>query len=135
MSDFKEKMQEMLPKVGAYALTNNITMAGKPFVIYHKWDPENNAVMFSCCIPTTSKIMATDADIITGQLEPFKAVKTVLKGNYENLQEAWDKTMTYIPEHNLELTETGPMLEVYLTDPMTTPNPADWVTEIFIAIK
>lgn len=135
LSDFKEKMQEMLPKVGAYALTNNITMAGKPFIFYHKWDPENDAVMFSCCIPTTSKIITTDADIITGQLEPFKAVKTVLKGNYENLQEAWDKTMTYIPENNLEFTEAGPMIESYVTDPTNHPNPKDWITEIFIAIK
>ncbi|WCO02691.1 SRPBCC family protein [Psychroserpens ponticola] len=135
MSNFKEKMQEMLPKVGAYALTNNISMAGKPFVMYHKWDTENDAVMFSCCIPTTSKIMANEADIITGQLEPFKTVKTVLKGDYANLQEAWDKTMAYIPAHSLEFTEAGPMLEVYLTDPMATPNPADWITEIYIAIK
>ncbi|WP_431136090.1 SRPBCC family protein [Psychroserpens mesophilus] len=135
MSDFKEQMQEMLPKVGAYAMANNITMAGKPFVIYHKWDPENNAVMFSCCIPTTSKIITTNTDIVTGQLEPFKAVKTVLKGNYENLQEAWDKTMSYITEHNLEFTEAGPMIEVYVTDPNNHPNPADWVTEIFIAVK
>jgi len=134
MSDFKNKMQEMLPKVGAYAITNNITMAGKPFVIYHKWDPENDAVMFSCCIPTTSKIISTEADIITGQLEPFKAVKTVLKGNYENLQEAWKKTMTYIQTNNLEQLETGPMIESYVTDPMAAPNPADWITEIYIAV-
>ena len=135
MSNFKEKMQDMLPKVGAYAITNNITMAGKPFVIYHKWDPENDAVMFSCCIPTTSKIIATDADIITGQLEPFKAVKTVLKGNYDNLQEAWNKTMTYIQTNNLAQSETGPMIETYITDPNNHPNPADWITEIYIAVN
>ena len=52
-----------------------------------------------------------------------------------NLKEAWDKTMTYIQTNNLEFTETGPMIETYLTDPMETPNPADWVTEIFIAVK
>lgn len=135
MSNFKEKMQEMLPKVGAYAITNNISMAGKPFVIYHKWDPENDAVMFSCCVPTTSKIVTTEADIITGQLEPFKTVKTTLKGNYENLQEAWEKTMTYITNNNLEQAETGPMIESYVTDPTNHPNPADWVTEIYIAIN
>ncbi|WP_323788583.1 SRPBCC family protein [Psychroserpens sp.] len=135
MSNFKEKMQEMLPKVGAYAIANNISMAGKPFVIYHKWDPENDAVMFSCCVPTTSKVITTEADIITGQLDPFKTVKTVLKGDYENLQEAWDKTMAYIETNNLVQTETGPMIESYLTDPISQPNPAEWITEIFIAIK
>ena len=70
-----------MPKIGAYAMTNNITMAGKPFVIYHKWDTENNTVMFSCCIPTSSRVITTESDVLTGQLDPFKAVKTVLKGN------------------------------------------------------
>ncbi len=134
-SDFKEKMQDMLPKVRSYAISNNISIAGKPFVIYHKWDTENDAVMFSCCIPTTSRIIATEADIITGQLEPFRTVKTVLKGDYENLQDAWDKTMTYIKTNNLEQSENGPMIESYVTNSNNYPNPADWITEIFIAIN
>lgn len=135
MSDFKQKMEEMLPKVGGYAISNNIRFAGAPFVIYHKWDEANDAVMFSCAIPTTSKITTTESEILTGQLESFKAVKTILKGDYENLKEAWEKTMLYIEDNNLETNETGPMLEVYLTDPTSQPNPADWVTEVYIAIK
>lgn len=135
MEDFKTKMQEMMPQIGAYAMTNNITMAGKPFVIYHKWDEANNAVIFSCCIPTSSKIMTEDPNVLTGQLEPFKAVKTILKGDYENLKEAWDKSMSYIATNNLTQIETGPMIESYITDPNKVPNPADWVTEIFIAIE
>ena len=135
ITDLEAKMTEMMPKVGQYAMSNNITMAGPPFTYYHKWDEKNNAVMFSTCVPTTSKVISTDSEILTGQLKPFKAIKTTLKGDYENLKEAWGSTMTYIPENDLEFTESGPMLEVYLTDPMNTPNPADWVTEIYIAVK
>lgn len=135
MEDFKTKMQEMMPQIGAYAATNNVTMAGKPFVIYHKWDEANNAVMFSCCIPTTSKIVTEDPNVLTGQLDPFKAVKTILKGDYENLKETWEKTMSYIATNNLEQIETGPMIESYLTDPISVPNPAEWITEIYIAVK
>jgi effector-binding domain-containing protein len=43
--------------------------------------------------------------------------------------------MKYIPENNLEIQENGPMLETYITDPMSTPNPANWITEIYIAVK
>lgn len=135
MDNFKEKMQEMFPKIGGYAIANNIKMAGSPFVIYHKWDEANNAVMFSCAIPTSSRFETTDPEVLTGQLESFKAVKTVLKGDYENLKEAWDKTMSYIQTNTLEFAQDGPMIESYLTDPMETPNPADWVTEIFIAVN
>ena len=133
--DFEAKMKEMLPKVGMYAQKNNITMAGAPFILYHKWDEANNAVMFSCCVPTTARVITTESDILTGQLQPFKAIKTTLKGNYDNLKEAWDKSMAFIPENNYTISENGPMIESYLTDPMSTPNPADWKTEIYIAIE
>ncbi|MEH6536380.1 MAG: SRPBCC family protein [Psychroserpens sp.] len=135
MEDFKTKMQEMMPKIGDYAITNNVTMAGKPFVIYHKWDTENNTVMFSCCIPTTSKIITTDPEVLTGQLEPFKAVKTILKGDYDNLQEAWNKTMAYITTNNLVQPETGMAIESYVTSEHSTPNPANWVTEIYLEVE
>jgi effector-binding domain-containing protein len=135
MADFKQKMQEMMPKVGGYAISNNITMAGKPFVLYHKWDLENNTVMFSCCIPTTSKIEASDPNILTGQLKPFQALKTVLKGDYTNLEEAWNIAMAHIAQNNLKQPLNGTVLESYLTDPMSTPNPADWVTEIYLEVE
>ncbi|WP_460218409.1 SRPBCC family protein [Psychroserpens sp. MEBiC05023] len=135
MEDFKQKMQEMMPKIGAYAMSNNVTMAGKPFVIYHKWDEANNTVMFSCCIPTTSKIITTDPEVLTGQLEPFKAVKTILKGDYNNLKEAWETAITYIKDNALIQPENGMAIETYLTDPMSTPNPAEWITEIYLEVE
>ena len=133
--DLGTKMKEMLDKVGMYTMKNNIKMAGAPFVNNHKWDEANNAVMFSSCAPTTEKVISTEPDILTGQLKPFKAIKTTLTGNYKNLKEAWDTTMTYIPENDFELEEKGPSIEIYLTDPISTPNPANWITEIYIAIK
>ena len=135
MDEFKDKMVEMMPKLDEFVKKNNIAMAGAPYVSYHKWDEENNAVMFSCCVPTTSKVVTTEPGILTGQLKPFKAVKTVLKGDYENLKEAWDTAMKYITDNTLEFTENGPMLEAYLTDPVSEPNPANWITEIYIAVK
>ncbi|PNQ73370.1 transcription activator effector-binding protein [Hanstruepera neustonica] len=135
MDDIEAKMTEMLSKIGSYAMKNRIAMAGAPYVNYHKWDEANNAVIFSCCIPTTNQVITTESDILSGQLEPFKAVKTTLKGNYTNLKEAWDETFKYIENYQLVPKETGPMLEVYLTDPESKPNPADWITEIYIAIE
>lgn len=134
-SDFEKNMTTMLPKVGAYAITHNVTMAGPPFILYHKWDEENDAVIFSCCVPTNSKIVSNEAEILTGKLESFRTIKTVLKGNYSNLKEAWETTMKYIVDNNLEMVEGGSMLEAYITDPMSQANPAKWVTEIYVEVK
>ncbi|MEW4922776.1 GyrI-like domain-containing protein [Algibacter sp. 2305UL17-15] len=133
--DMPKHIQQMMPKLGEYAMKNNIKMAGAPFNYYHKWDEANNTVMFSCCVPTTDKVISTDPDILTGQLKSFKALKTTLKGNYSNLKEAWETAMKHIEKNGLVTDENGPMLEAYTNDPMENPNPADWVTEIYIALK
>ncbi len=135
INELENTRKEMLPKVLNYATSNAITMAGPPFINYLKWDTDNNAVIFSSCVPTTSRVITTGSTILTGQIEPFRAVKVILKGDYSNLKEAWEKAMAYIPEHGLEVNVNGPNLEVYVTDPINYPNPADWVTEIYIAIN
>lgn len=135
LSEFQPKMNTMLGEVGSYALTHNISRAGAPFILYHKWDEVNDAVIFSTCYPTNSRIVTDNPDILTGQLESFKSVKTTLKGDYTNLKEAWNQTMSYIESEGLIVKPDGPMLETYITDPMLKPNPADWITEIYVAVE
>lgn len=136
IDELPDKMAEMMPKVGAYAMENKITMAGPAFSLYHKWDLENNAVIFSCAVPVADRVITDkDSGILTGMLKPFKAVKTTLTGNYENLAEAWTTASEYITANNLEEVHGHPALEVYTNDPMSHPNPANWVTEIYIPIK
>jgi effector-binding domain-containing protein len=135
INQMEAKIKEMFPRIKNYAMDNNIPMSRAPFIYYHKWDEENNAVMFSCCLPTTSKVITTESDILTGQLMPFTAVITTLNGNHSNLKEAWETTMNYISKNNLALYENGPMLETYINDPTNTPNPANLKTQIFVAIK
>jgi len=136
MDEMPTKMQEMMPKVGAYAQKNKIKMAGAPFVLYHLFDEENNAVMFSCAVPVAERVITeSGSGILTGFLKPFKAIKTTLKGNYKNLKETWEIAYKYLGENGLEQVQGAPALEVYTTDPMQTPNPADWITEIYVPVK
>lgn len=136
IDEIPDKMAEMMPQVGMYVQKNNIPMAGAPFTLYHKYDTENNAVIFSCSVPVTDRVI-TDANsgIQTGMLQPFTALKTTLKGNYDNLEEAWNAAMKYIADNGLKEVENNPYLEVYQTDPMTVVNPADWITEIYIPVE
>ncbi len=62
------------------------------------------------------------------------AVKAILKGNYENLPEAYEKAKTYISDNNLIVDPAQKMFEVYTNDPGQFPNPADWVTEVYIPV-
>ena len=136
MDEMSKTMTEMMPIVTMYIQKNKITMAGPPFTLYHQFDPENNAVIFSCAVPVTEKVVTDkDSGIQTGMLKPFKAVKTTLKGDYENLKETWETAYKYLTDNKLQPLIGTPALEVYLTDPMTTPNPANWVTEIYVPVR
>ena len=133
--EVQNKMPKMLTTLNNFVAKQNISLAGSPFTYYHKWDEANNAVIFSSCMPTTEKIISTDPEILTGQLQPFRALKTTLTGNYKNLNEALDTAMAYIKDNNLSIDENGPMLEYYINDPKKNPNPADWMTELYVSIK
>lgn len=136
IDELANKMAQMMPEVGAYVEANNITMAGPAFALYHKYDEANNAVIFSCAVPVTDRVITDKASgIQTGLLRPFKAIKTTLKGDYKNLYEAWTKTDSYITANGLAKNESIPSLEIYANDPMEYPNPADWITEIYIPIN
>lgn len=131
----KPKMEQMITNLRAFVTTNNINTSGNLFIIYHNWDMENNSVLFSCALPTSSKVVTTDATILTGQLEPFKALKTTLTGDYGNLKEAWDKSYEYFKQYNLEPKVDGIAIESYLNYPENTINPANLKTEIFIQLN
>jgi len=135
MRDLSSKIPQMMPKLSAYVKENNITMAGPPYILYHNIDNENGTVMFSCCMPTTARVITTGSDVLAGKLNPFNAVKTTLTGNYTNLKEAWEKTLAHISKNNLQKIENGARLESYVTDPSTTPNPANYRTDLYIAVK
>ena len=136
IDEMATKMTEMFPVVTTYAQKNKITMAGPSFTLYHQIDTENNAVIFSCAVPVTERVITeANSGIQTGMLKPFKAVKTTLNGDYENLKETWETAYGYLTDNNLQPIEGSAVLEVYLTDPMSTPNPANWITEIYIPVK
>lgn len=125
---FGEIMQFMIP--------NNIQPTGMPFTIYlNDMAKQENNVIMSQAMPIATKIETpADSNIICDYMPRTKVLKTILKGNYTNLSKAWETTMKYIEDNNLVRSEIHPF-EVYTNDPGDFPNPADWITEIFIPLK
>ncbi|PPK95895.1 effector-binding domain-containing protein [Nonlabens xylanidelens] len=135
----REKLQivksQMLQNIMSYMNRNNIDMYGMPRVVYEKIDPTNNSVLFSAALPVENReITATNSNILSSYQEPGKAVKITLNGAYSNLAEAWRKGEEFISQNGLVKAIASPY-EIYKTDPMLTPNPADYRTEIYIPIE
>ncbi|AFL79896.1 transcriptional regulator, effector-binding domain/component [Aequorivita sublithincola DSM 14238] len=130
-----QKTEPMMNMVIDFVKTNNLNMAGKPFTLYNSIDNANNTVIFSTGVPVKEKVVTPEGSpVVCGFMEPVSAVKISLKGNYKHISEAYSKGEKYIVQNSLQKDPEGKMFEVYITDPEATPNPADWLTEIYIPI-
>jgi effector-binding domain-containing protein/carbon monoxide dehydrogenase subunit G len=128
-------MAQMLQNIMSYMRRNQIDMYGMPRIIYEKKDPLNQNLIFSAAIPVQNReITETDSNVLCSYQEPSKAIKVTLKGAYKNLPEAWKKGEEFIAQNGLVRSDAAPY-EIYKTDPMLTPNPAEYLTEIYIPIQ
>lgn len=135
ISQIQSKMQKMFADVSLYMEQNNISTMGNPFVLYNKWDEQNNSAIYSTGYFTPSLIITpAESTVLNGMMPVQKVIKTTLKGDYKNLKEAWDATYKYAQENNLPVNPDSPAFEVYAIGPDKSPNPANWVTEIYIPL-
>ena len=131
-----EKVMELIPQVKSFMEGNNITILGKPLTIYNSKDSVNNSAIISSGIPTTSRIVVPeDSAILCGFLPAYTVIKTRLTGNTSNLDEAWKKTEAYMQENNYVAAPESSKFEFYIVGPEDTPNPAEWVTELYLPVQ
>ncbi|OAD92138.1 AraC family transcriptional regulator [Aequorivita soesokkakensis] len=135
LDELDEKMKPMMDVVMGFIAKNSLNMAGKPFTIYNEIDNANGTVIFSTGVPVKEQVITPEGSpVVCGFMEPVSAVKISLKGNYDHLPEAYTKGRQYIEKNGHQIDPNGKMFEVYMTDPETTPNPAAWLTEVYIPI-
>lgn len=135
LSEIGEKMGPMMGQLHDYMQQNNIDMTGMPFTIYNEVDEQNGTVIFSAAIPVAARVITpSGSPVLCNYMEPVDALKTTLKGKYENLPKAYEQAQEYLKKNNLTVDPSRKMFEIYATDPGNVPNPANWVTEIYIPI-
>lgn len=128
-------MKKQYDDIKTFMNAHNITAGGMPFTIYIERNSENGSVIMTNAIPVSERvIIAEDGNVLSGFMERSPVIKVSLKGNYINLDEAWATANQYLHDQNLEASEMSPF-EIYKNDPNNLPNPADWLTEIYIPFK
>ncbi len=128
------QLNEMLPKVLLYAIQENYPRAGAIFNLYHKYDVENKIVSFSSCVPVKERVNPEGA-IALAYMESGKYHKTSLQGAYKYSDEAWEKAFEFAKADGVHVIEEGKPFEVYTKGHTDSPNPTDWVTEIYLPIE
>ena len=125
----------MIPKMVYFFKKNKIAMAGKPFVMYDRYDVAYDFATISVCIPVGKEISISDgSDISSGEIIAFTCLKTTLTGDYSHSKEAWAKAQKYIADSGLKQNFAGNYSEVYVKTIDDIKQPSKWVTEIYIPV-
>ena len=125
----------MMPKMVYFFKKNKISMAGKPFVMYDKYDVANDFATISVGIPVRQQISISDgSDVSSGEIIAFTCLKTTLIGDYSHSKEAWVKAQKYITDNDLKQNFAGSYSEVYVKTIDDIKQPSKWVTEIYIPV-
>ena len=125
----------IMPRMVSFFKKNKLVMAGKPFILYDRYDVANDFVTFSVCIPTDKQVfISSGSDMTTGEIIPFTCLKTTLIGDYSHTAEAWSKAKKYIADKGLTQNFAGKYVEVYVKTIDDVKQPSKWITEIYIPV-
>lgn len=133
--DIYSKAGDMIEQVSLFMRSNNISIDGKPFILYNQRDERSDTSIFSAAVPTPSQIITPEgSSVVSGFLPAQKSVKITLKGDFKNAPEAWQEGYRYIEENGLEVNSEAAPFEVFYNNPDVDENPAMWLTEIYIPV-
>lgn len=135
ISSLTRNTRIVFAKITDFCNKNKIAISGKPFVIFHTYDPIAGITKISACIPIKEEIFTSpQSDILSGKLDPFQAIKTTLTGDYSHNVKALDKTNEYIIANHFIKNTKFSHLELYTIGKNEINNPSKWKTEIYIPI-
>lgn len=129
-SQIAAALGECLPAVWAYAQQRGIALAGPPFTRY--LEVGLGAVTIEAGLPIAAPAQG-EGNIVASELPGGDVAVAVHVGPYDRLAETHGVVTKWLDEH--QLGTRGAPWEVYVTDPGTTPNPAEWKTDVIYPIK
>lgn len=130
-----KNIQIIMPRMVHFFNKNNISMAGKPFVMYERYDTANDIARISVCIPVAEQIhISPESDVQSGEIIAFTCLKTTLTGDYSHTKEAWAKAQKYIADNGFKQNLAGSYSEVYVKTIDDVKQPSKWITEIYIPV-
>lgn len=133
--DANKHIAKLLEEVGSYLEREGIAAAGTPFAAIEKWDEENNTTMISAHYPVRDRILTpSGSTILSGYTAPGPYYKAILKGDHENLKEAYEKARFNMEKQDLMPDDLKVPFQVMVKGPKDSDNPADWITEIYLPV-
>ncbi|RAI41949.1 GyrI-like domain-containing protein [Rhodoplanes roseus] len=126
-----EAIQEALKSVTAYLQKQNVTPVGPAMTIYTSTD--DNGFSFRAGFPVAqAPSPAPTGDLAVGQSPAGKALKYVHRGSYDSMDATYEAITNQLDDKGLDAQDL--FVEVYVTDPLTTPEDK-LVIEVYVPLR
>lgn len=121
----REVMGPGIREVMETVAAQGITPTGPLFSRHFRMDPER--FDFEIGIPVAVPVAAAGR-VVPGELPAATVARTLYRGPYEGLGDAWGEFMKWIEGEGH--TPAPGLWECYVTGPGENPDPATWTTEL-----
>ncbi|HNW58329.1 MAG TPA: GyrI-like domain-containing protein [bacterium] len=112
----------------AATASKGLTMAGPPCGLYYTWDEKTQTTEIAAALPISGpKAIGEGIELVT--LPKARAFVIDYYGPYDRSMLAYQAMDRYFARNNLR--QSMPILEEYVTDPGTAPDPAKVLTRIY----
>lgn len=129
LAEIGEFVGRSLARVAAVVAAQRVAPVGPPFTRY----VQVGAARFDVEVGLpVARAVDAETDVQPSSLPAGPVVVTVHAGPFDTVGEAYGRLEAWATEHH-ERTAPGPW-EVYLTDPSTVHDPADWRTEVVVPL-
>ena len=128
-SEMRDVMGPSISEAMTAAKAQGIGPIGPWFAHHHKVTPES--FNFNICVPVSAPV-APIGRVTPWQRPALKVLRTVYRGSYEGLGNAWHEFAVWAEDHGYKT--ASDLYECYLVGPESGPDSTNWRTELSRAI-
>lgn len=126
MSNIQQFYATNLGSLFGKVQTANVEMAGMPCGLYFRMVPVEGKIDMAAAIPTATAINVAGAQSYS--IPPQKALQIDFYGDYSGIRKAHNSMADYLRDR--QYLQDIPIIEEYVTDPGTEPDPSKWLTRV-----
>ena len=141
MKEIPALLPPLIPQIAKWMADHDIKPTGPEFFNYLSMDKDNNIVS-EVGYPVESKVQA-EGDVVSDDFPAGHYAHLTYTGDYKFMMDAHKGLDKFIAENGFKEERSlgapdfphGVRTEVYLTDPDVEPDPAKWITEIYVLLE
>ena len=117
MDDLEKEMGPDFQKVMEWTGSSGVELAGKPFSIYHKWNPVKKTTEYTVAVPLKDIPAELPGGMTSGSIPATEVYAVEHTGPYHYLSNAWACGMSHARAKQFKQDKAIPPFETYENDP------------------